>query len=307
MSSALEWQVGVVCQNERARIATCLESISAAIGSRRAIVNLIVNGSSDGSDKVALRVAADLALSIRIFTIGYGDKSHAINCLIHDPDIRVDANLYFFIDGYVRVHPGALEAMQQAVLQNPNSVAATGIAATGRSEPQAHRATLARGGGTLHGQLFALRRSFIDGMVNGALRLPIGLYRGDGLLGSMAAHNLDPLGQRWVNQRVLCVAEALFDIKPLSPFRPRDLRRHLRRKVRQMRGRLENGAIKQVIYRDGYGALPAFADDLIADFLKANGMPGVGWQDRLFMQMALRQHRAAKKPVPEDLTPVRIL
>ena len=37
--------------------------------------------------------------------------------------------------------------------------------------------------------------------------------------------------------------------------------------VRQARGRLENEAIKKIIYRYGYGGLPTFADDMIADWL----------------------------------------
>ena len=306
MGSAFDWQIGVVCHNERARIAGCLESISAGIVSRKAIVNVIVNGSTDASDDVALRAAGRFAMPIRIFKIAYGDKSNAINCLIHDPDVCVDADLYFFIDGYARIRPGALAAMERALAQNPTSAAATGIAATGRTEPRSHRATLERGGGKLHGQLFALRRHFIERMVNRGFRLPIGLYRGDGLLGSMAAHDLDSLGQPWSNQRVLCVAEALFEIAPLSPFRLQDLRRHLRRKTRQMRGKLENAAIKQVIYRSGYSGLPAFADDLIGEFLAANPVPTVPWSDRPFMHQALRQHRTAKQPLEDQLKPVRM-
>lgn len=306
MASDFEWQIGVVCHNERTRIAGCLESIAAGVGSRKAIVNVIVNGSTDASDDVALRAAGKFAMPIHIFKIAYGDKSNAINCLIHDPDVCVDADLYFFVDGYVRIHPGALAAMERSLEQNPVSVAATGMAATGRTEPRSHRATLERGGGTLHGQLFALRRQFIERMVNRGFRLPIGLYRGDGLLGSMAAHDLDSLGQPWSNQRVLCVAEALFEIAPLSPLRLRDLRRHFRRKIRQMRGKLENAAIKQVIYRSGYSGLPAFADDLIGEFLAANQVPAVPWPDGPFMHQALRQHRSAIHPLEDQLKPVRI-
>ena len=306
MGSTFDWQIGVVCQNEHARIASCLESISIGIGSRNVVVNVVVNGSSDGSDDVARREAAKLAIPIRIFKIAYGDKSNAINCLIHDPDVHVDAHLYFFMDGYVRLRPGALAAIEQSLARDPAAVAATGMAVTGRTEPQSHRATLERGGGAIHGQLFALRRRFVDKMAEQGIRLPIGLYRGDGLLGSMAAHDLDCLEQPWSNQRALCVADALFEISPLSPFRPRDLRRHFHRKVRQMRGRLENAAIKQVIYRNGYSALPAFADDLIGDFLAANPMPTVPLADRLFMKRALSQHRNAIRPATDQLKPIRI-
>jgi glycosyltransferase involved in cell wall biosynthesis len=302
-----DWQIGVSCQNENGTIATCLESISAATATRRVLINILVNGSNDRSAEIALECASKIATPIRVFSIAYGDKSNVINCLVHDPDVRVSADYYFFIDGYVRIHPTALTAMENSLRANPKCMAVTGIATTGRSEPLSHLSALQRGGGSLHGQLFAFRRDFIEGLTSRGLRLPIGLYRGDGLLGSMAAHNLNSLGQPWCNARVICVPDALFDTIPLSPFRLRDLRRQLRRKVRQMRGRLENAAIKKVIYRSGYSALPALADDLISDFLLENPVPTVPWQDRIFMAVAIHQHRVAKPPKPESLRPIRLL
>ena len=122
----------------------------------------------------------------------------------------------------------------------------------------------------------------------------------------MAAHNLDAVGQSWVSSRLIGVAEATFMIDALSPFRWRDIKRQFRREIRQMRGKLENEAIKRVIYSGGYKALPTFADNMIGDFLDAHPVPKTSFLRRFFMIMALRQHRSAMQPDTDDLRPVLI-
>jgi hypothetical protein len=88
-------------------------------------------------------------------------------------------------------------------------------------------------------------------------------------------------------------------------FRIRDLRRQFNRKVRQMRGRLENAAIRGIIYQHGYEGLPAYSDDMIRSFLAAHEMPRVPLADRPFMALAKRQIGKAAKPDAEWLAPRR--
>jgi hypothetical protein len=101
-----------------------------------------------------------------------------------------------------------------------------------------------------------MRRSFVEKLVAARLRLPFAFYWVDGLLGSMAAHDLDALGKSWENRRVIVVSNALFEITPLSIFRLTDVQRQYRREVRQALGRVQNEAIKSIVYTKGYGALP---------------------------------------------------
>jgi hypothetical protein len=72
-----------------------------------------------------------------------------------------------------------------------------------------------------------------------------------------------------------------------------------------MRGKLENAAIKQVIYSGGYAELPTFADDMIRDFLEKNPVPAVSLSERPFMALALRHHRASVQPDMGRLRPTR--
>ena len=300
-----EWQIAVFCRNEETRIADCLKSISAAIGSRTAQITLILNGSTDSSEKNALAMRREIAVPFEIFRIAYPDKSHAINSVFYDRQIRLDAEAYFFVDGYVTIGAPALTAMADGLGSSSLAVAASGIACNGRTMSRQHQ--LRSGdGGVLRGAFYALRPAFIERIVQQRIRLPIGLYRGDGLLNSMAAHNLDSLGQPWLDRRILTVPEATFEIDSLSIFRLQDLRRQFQRKVRQMRGKLESEAVKKVIYSRGYAALPSSADDLIGEFLAANPLPRVPLAERPFMSLALRQLRTASAPDENSLRAIKV-
>jgi len=298
-----EWNVAVFSHNEAARIGQCIASIAQAIGDRRALVTLVLNGTTDDSAAIAWQTARAHALPIEIYTIPYADKSNAIDQFFYR--LRVPARMYFCVDGYVKIGPRSFAGLAAGLAARPASVAATGIAINGRTMPISREEILELGG-KLQGQLHALRPEFIDRMVAQGISLPIGLYRGDGLLGSMASHDLDAIGTQWDPSRVVGVAEATFEIPTLSPFVPRDLRRQFRRKVRQMRGHLENAAIKTVIYRRGFAALPAYADELIATYLDQHGVPPTRLTDKPFMLLALRQHRAARRAEAANLTPQRV-
>ncbi len=295
-----EWQISVVCQNEAARIESCLISISDAIGSRRALVTLNVNGSTDDSEAIAQHTALACGMALQVYRTQAADKSNALNQFIHRQ--RVPARMYAFVDGYVRINPSALHDLDAGLAAHPHAVAATGFCINGRTSAAANPAALKKGG-RLNGQLHALRPEFLNRMVEQGIRLPIGIYWGDGLMGSMAMHNLDPVGEAWDTQRIVGVASATCEIAALSIFKWRDLERQFRRKLRQMRGRLQNEAIKAVIYRDGYAALPAYADDLVRDYLLTHSPPAVPILDRPFMALMLHQLRTAGKPTPASLVP----
>jgi len=301
MSNA--WQVAVFCHNERGRIASCLASVAAAIGTRPGLITLLLNGSTDCSEAAALAARAGLGVELQIFTIPHADKSNAINVFLHE--LRTNAGLYAFVDGSVTIGREAIAAAEARLAACPDALAASGVAGNGRTETRTNRAAVERGG-ILRGQFFALRPAFVERMVAGGIRLPVGLYRGDGLIGSMAAHDLDAQGKAWDNGRVIGVADAVFDIDALSMLSAGDLRRQFRRKIRQMRGKVENAAIRQIVYAHGYAALPAYADDMIEEFLARNPPPSVPLADRPFMALALAQHRGARRPDAPSLQPRRI-
>lgn len=301
--AAWDWQVGVFGRNEASRIGQCIASIARAARGQRVLATVLLNGTTDDSAAVALRAAGACALPVEIYRIGRADKSNAINRFFHD--LRAPAGGYCCVDAYVVIGPDSLSGLARALARRPEARIATGIALNGRSMSIATEKTLTVGG-VAHGQLYAPRSDFIDRLTARGLRLPLGLYRGDGLLGSMAAHDLDPLAHAWENRRVAGVGEATYEIASLSPFRPQDVRRHLRRSVNQMRGRLESAAIQEIIYKHGYAALPERADDMIRAFLAAHGPPPTPLRHRLFMAAALRHVRGAGPSDPAGLIPALV-
>ncbi len=288
------------CQNESARIGACIASIAAAVRGRRACVTILVNGSTDGSARLALEALRAARLDARVFTIAHADKSNAINRSLYE--LRQRAGLEVFLDGYSIIDPRSVAALEHALAETPFASAATGIAGVGRTMTRATAETMV--GGVLHGQLHALRSAFLDRLVSAGLRLPIGLYRGDGLLGSMVCHDLDPVANPWDDLRIKGAAEAIYRIPRLSPFRPADVARQYRRKIRQMRGTLETEAIKAIVNALGYQALPRYADDMIADWLAHHPIPPTPLLDRPFMTLALRHHARARHPSEDALRPV---
>jgi len=284
---SFDLSVAVFCQNEAARIEACLGSIAAAAQGLRVRVSVIVNGSSDGSADLAERA---LELPGEVYRIAAGDKSNAINRSLYD--LRVPARHYMFVDGYATLAPSSLHAMMGVLDAEPHANAVAGVPGNGRTVAAIRADTLA-GTGRLNGQLYALRGDFVARLSQAGYRLPLKLYRGDGLLGSMLCHDLDPIGHSWDGARIAGCGEAVFGIASLTHWKPADLRRQFRRSVRQMRGRLENAAIRAVIYRQGYAGLPEDADDMIAAWLAAGGTPVASPLERPFMMLALRQHRLA--------------
>jgi hypothetical protein len=296
-----DWNLAVFCRNERWSIANCIDSIADASQSRRALITLIVNGSSDDSAEQALLAAERRGIAIAVWTIPHGDKANAINRFFHE--LREPARHYFFIDAYAKIGPRSLSVMETLLAENPHAVAATGIAVNGRTMSRDSARTLA-GDAQLHGQLHALRPDFIDRLVARGLLLPIGLYYGDGLVGSMAMHDLDPVYVEWDPARIARSPDATYEIPELSMFRLRDIRRQFQRKTRQMRGRLQNLAIRHIVYERGYEGLPDNADAMVMTYLSRHGRPAVALADRAFQALALRQIEAARPPDAAALCPL---
>jgi hypothetical protein len=298
-----DWQAAIFGQNEAGTIGRCVRAIAAAAQGRRVLATIILNGTTDDSARVAQEAALACRLPTDIHTIAHADKSNAINHAFRG--LRADARHHAYIDAYATIGSGTFAAFEAALSSNAKAVALSGIGFGGRTMPMVNREVL-KTGGVLRGQLHCLRAGFIDRLVAHNLLLPVGLYRGDGLLGSMAAHDLDAMGQKWDNARIAGAPGAEFSIEPLSALSARDVRRQFRRMVRQMRGRLENEAIKEIIYTEGFAALPYSADSMIGGWLSRHGAPRVPIPEKPFLALALRQVRLARKVDAARLAPILV-
>ena len=295
-----KWSVSVFARNERHHLPACIKAIARAIRGVNTHVSLILNGTSDDSSTVADALTRQLGLSIEIYDIEFGDKSNAFNQFVYS--IRPKADVYFFVDGYAMVDEFAFIELNRSLEEHSQSNAAAALPSTGRSASNIRVDMLKYGG--LHGSLFALRRSFVDRLVMMELRLPIGLYRGDGLIGSFVAHDLDPQNPWRPFLAGNVVPTATWQTVPLSVWRWRDLVRHWHRLIRQGRGRLEHEAIKEIIYRNGYKALPVYADLMILEWI--NKLPKYRRSKLIrdpFAMLAVWQIRRPRSPATEEIIP----
>jgi len=68
-----------------------------------------------------------------------------------------------------------------------------------------------------------------------------------------------------------------------------------------MRGRIENAAIKSIIYTGGYEALPASSFEMARMYLAAHKLPPAPVSRRLFQLLAVRSVDRGGMPAPERL------
>ncbi len=284
----VDFDIAVYAVNEAATIAACVRSVDQACAGRVGHISVLLNGSTDRSADILTSMRLSHA-AMTIYRIPIADKANAVNQYFYA--LRRAADVYFGVDAYTTISQGALRAMAAALAGDKRALIASAVPVSGRSAASVAANTMK--GGMVNGQFHGLRPDFIDRLVAAGYRLPLQIYRGDGLLGSMAAHDLDAVNTPWDHARVIGVAEATFALTPLSVFKWRDIRRQYQREIRQARGRMENAAIKSLIYAQGYGALPENANEMIRAWLKTNRPAPNGMRDQYFTRMALRQLEAA--------------
>lgn len=282
----LDFDIAVFAANEARTIVPCLESVDLACSGMQAHISVLLNGTCDETLELIRAMHLQHA-GLTVYFIEKADKANAINQYIHR--VRPPAQLYICVDAYTRITPDSFKAMKSALDSNPQADIASGLPVSGRSAVVVAENTMK--GGMVNGQLYAVRPDFLARVVGAGYRLPLQLYRVDGLLGSMAAHALDPVRLAWDSSRIIGVKDASFALTPLSIFKLRDIRRQYVREIRQARGRMENAAIKEIIFKDGYAGLPENANDMIKQWLRDHKPVSRSPREQYFTRLALKQLR----------------
>lgn len=282
--SRLAFDIAVFAVNEAATIGACIASIDRACAGRDAHISVLLNGTTDNSIEIVKAMRLSHA-AMTVYRFPVADKANAINYYLYE--LRREATVHFGVDAYTRIDEASFRAIAEAFEADRKALIASALPVSGRSAKSVAANTMK--GGMISGQCYGLRPDFVDRLIAGNHRLPLQLYRVDGLLGSMACHNLDALGQPWDTTRLIGVADARFALTPLSIFKLRDIRRQYHREIRQARGAMENAAIKTVIYTKGYGGLPDNANDLLKEWLKLHQPSPGSLRATYFTRLALRQ------------------
>ncbi len=276
------WAAAVFARDEAPSLRACLLALAKAAEGKALHVSVLLNGSRDGSAAIAIGAMRECGLRGAVHAIPQGDKSNAINQFIHR--LRPPSETVFCLDGYVAVAPDALRLLAARLDANPHAHAAAAVPSQGRSAAGLRRAMIEAPG--LHGSLFALRGTFVDRIADLGLRLPVGFYRGDGLLGSFALHDLDAVEGGWDGSRIAVEPAASWTLPQRHAAS-----RHWQRRLQQGRGRLQWQAIRAAIYPGGFSALPADADRATLDWIAADPArrPSL-WRDPFAALALARMH-----------------
>ncbi len=263
------WSLAVFAARETPEVlAASVRAAVVACTGRRTTIDVLINGNPSLARDFA-ELTKTIAIEggrLRVWEIVAPDKAHTWNEYIYR--IWEGGNLTFFIDGYVRPRPDALQAIEQHLATTPNAMAASGVPTSGRSA-KAMREAMLRTGGGIHGNLYALTETSMKGVRETGFRLPLGIYRNDGLLGAVLTYRLDPSKNKWTRGSVVSVPGASWDVDGISELSYKNLLGHFKRRLRQAQGALESQAFRDhmAVKRLPPRLLPVSAQEMVNNWL----------------------------------------
>ncbi len=281
-----------------------------------ASIDVLVNGNSQlasdiakdvgGLDASARHVGTGLqAPRLRIWSIPFGDKANAWNQYI--ASIWNGETIAFFVDGYVRLNADAIALLGQAVAANEQALGGTGVPTMGWSAKSLRTNLITNTG--FHGNLCCIKGVVLEQMRKQAIRLPIGLYRTDSLMGAFLCFAMDPTTHQWEDFRIHVQADASWQIDVARWWHPQDLRAFFRRLGRQSRGLLENRAISEHLVARAQlpQDMPGTACELVRAWsLRCSAEFHSLWKVNPLVRRAYRQVCEAKMPAEVEKLPVLI-
>jgi len=243
----MQWSVAIFSSRETLQtLSASIGAILSATNGVASTVDVIVNGNQGLANEVSryvetLPLVRQPRTVLRVWYVQIADKAHAWNQYVYD--ISPPSDIAFFVDGYAQVMPEALQLISSALDATPKALGASGVPTIGRSSSIQTELMLRKGG--LHGSLYAVRGSFMEQLRTTGFRLPLGLYRTDGVLGAAMCFALDPAKNEWDTERIFVHPKATWKIRPLSWTSAADIRSHLKKMMRQAQGVLENLAVRE--------------------------------------------------------------
>ncbi|ODV03828.1 MAG: hypothetical protein ABT23_03110 [Thiobacillus sp. SCN 63-57] len=280
------WPVAVFAHNEARNIVACLDSLQAA-ATHPITCHVLANACTDRTEALVREYAADHP-HVHLVSIALGDKANAWNVFVHEIAVCT-ATPCFFIDGDVRAVAGSLDAMAQALAQNPQANGVSALPQSGRGVAAFQRDMLRDNG--VAGNLYGLRGSFVERIRAQAIKMPVGTIGEDALMGAMLKWDLQG-DTRWDNGRVVVAREAGFEFDSVSPWLPREWKKYFRRRVRYSVRGYQNKMLGRAIQPAGFTALPFHVRDLYPRYPEVLRLDWRGL-NTLFDWLAIREIRSA--------------
>jgi len=240
------WTVVIIAARESIdTLARCIGATLAACESQGAVIDVVINGNAELAKAAATLVRSGTLhqgpSAVRVWSIGVGDKAHAWNQYVHH--IWPGSEIAYFVDGYVEARRDAFAALSRRLAEAPEALGVTGVPSSGRSAAKTREYMLLHGG--IQGNMHALRGEAMAGIRERGLRLPLGLYRTDSLVGAFLLLKLAPENEKWEPRRMAVAADATWDIPGQSAITFRNVKAQFKRVLRQAQGELENRALRE--------------------------------------------------------------
>jgi hypothetical protein len=304
----LSWGVALIASRESVDVLLgTIEALRQA-AFEPTLIDVVINGNpalaralSDAL--AAAEPAAQAPLPVRVWSIALGDKSHAWNEYVHR--IWPAAQHAVFVDGYVRVAADSLRRLQHMASATPQALGVAAVPSCGPSAPALRQAMLQHGG--LHGNLYALPARTMEALRARGVRLPVGLYRGDGVLGAVLSFGMDPACNPWSPKQYIAVAaDATWSLAAEADGSISRLKTWIKRRMRQAQGDLENRAVSDLFARQHKPpeSLPATVVELVRTWVQSRPADFA----RLvrfspLRRMAWRKLSTQRFPPPQDTVP----
>jgi hypothetical protein len=294
------WSVVIVSARES--VDTLMGAILAARAASDAStpIDVIINGNRPLADAVSAR-AEHLLENLRIWFITTRDKAHALNEYVER--IWPGSQVVFFLDGNVRAMPDAFRVLAVRLREDNNALSASGVPPYDWSARFRRGVDISEGG--LAGNLCVLRGDTLALLRSRRIRLPLGLYRTDGVLGAIIAFNLDPSTNKWDARRIPLHSSATWRIDSVGLWK-----RFIdacKRRLRQAQGTLETMAVRQhlSVERKPPEELPRTAADLVTQWMARHPSQAraVCWKNPLCF-LAARQLVAPKDWASTHVPPI---
>lgn len=270
-NDATPWAIVVFAARESPGVLVQTIQAAARASSKRAHIDVLVNGNLSLAQTIADELGSQQQASsngqaIRVWSLTQGDKANTWNQYFHH--VWSGEALSFFIDGYVRLNPDAIQLLGDAVSSSAHALGGTGVPSMGRTAA-AMRAEMTKNGG-FHGNFCCIQGDVIRQIRRRGIALPFGLYRVDSLVGALLLLGLHPESNKWDRRRILVHPDASWQTDQRHWWRLSDLRAQVKRVFRQARGLLENEAVKDLFMVQKVRAeqLPANAATLVSQWIE---------------------------------------
>lgn len=226
-----QWSIAIFAARETvAELLLTLEKVVAA-ASRPSTIDIVVNGNRALHNALLADTAPLLAClspltSLRLWYVAYGNKAHTWNQYV--ATMWPQSSTAFFVDGYVQVQADNLQRLAESMERSDTALAASGFPMSGRSSGEIQAEVNTHGG--LHGNLFAIRQETMQALRDRNIRLPVGLYGFDTVLGGFLGFGLDPAQHEWdMKGRVTTDAGVCWFVRDKQWWNIGDIRTQLKR------------------------------------------------------------------------------